>query len=267
VTVRLIASDIDGTILRTDNTISPRTVAALAAAEDAGILVVLCSGRPPRWMKPIADATGHHGLAICANGALLYDLHTEEVVESFLWDHEIAATVASELRAAIPEVAFAVERHDGFAFEPSYMPVFDLPKGVEIGELDELLSAPIVKLLARHPEMSAGDLLAAAHEAIADLGDKATTTYSMEGGLLEIAAPGVSKAFALEKVAAGHGIVAAEVVAFGDMPNDIPMLSWAGLGVAVANAHEEAKAVADEVTLSNDDDGVAVVIERLLDAQ
>src|SRR3954454_21967208 len=157
VTVRLIASDIDGTILRSDNTISARTVAALTAAEEAGILVILCSGRPPRWMKPIADATGHHGLAICANGALLYDLHTEEVVESFLWDHEIAATVASELRAAIPDVAFAVERDDGFAFEPAYVPVFDLPKDVEVGELDQLLSPPIVKLLARHPDMSAGD--------------------------------------------------------------------------------------------------------------
>ena len=262
--VRLIASDIDGTILRSDNTISPRTVAALTAAEDAGVTVVLCSGRPPRWMKPIAEATGHHGLAICANGALLYDLHTEEVVESFLWDHEIAASVASELRAAIPDVAFAVERDDGFAFEPAYVPVFDLPKDVEVGELDELLSAPIVKLLARHPELSAGELLSRAHAAIADLGERATTTYSMEGGLLEIAAPGVSKAFALEKLIERRGITVDQVVAFGDMPNDIPMLTWAGLGVAVANAHEETKAVADEITLSNDDDGVAVVIERLL---
>jgi len=264
VTVRLIASDIDGTILRSDNTISPRTVAALTAAEDAGILVILCSGRPPRWMAPIADATGHHGLAICANGALLYDLHTEEVVESFLWDHEIALTVAAGLRQAIPDIAFAVERPDGFAFEEAYVPVFDLPKDVEVGELDTLLSAPIVKLLARHPEMSAADLLAAAHAAMDDLAERATTTYSMEGGLLEIAAPGISKAFALEKVAAERGITAAEAVAFGDMPNDIPMLSWAGLGVAVANAHEETKAVADEVTASNDDDGVAIVIERVL---
>jgi hydroxymethylpyrimidine pyrophosphatase-like HAD family hydrolase len=112
--------------------------------------------------------------------------------------------------------------------------------------------------------MSAADLLAAAHAAMDDLSERATTTYSMEGGLLEIAAPGISKAFALEKVAAERGITAAEAVAFGDMPNDIPMLSWAGLGVAVANAHEETKAVADEVTASNDDDGVAIVIERVL---
>jgi Cof subfamily protein (haloacid dehalogenase superfamily) len=267
VTVRLIASDIDGTILRTDNTISPRTVAALTRAEGAGVLVVLCTGRPPRWMAPIAEATGHHGLAICANGALLYDLHSEEIVESFLWDHEIAATVAAELRAAIPDVAFAVERHDGFAFEEAYVPVFDLPKDVEIGKLDELLSAPIVKLLARHPELSAGDLLTAAHEAVADLAERASATYSMEGGLLEIAAPGVSKAFALERLIAEHGIAVEEVVAFGDMPNDIPMVTWAGHGVAVANAHPDLLAVADEVAESNDDDGVAKVIERLLDAQ
>src|SRR5688500_10595667 len=79
--LRLIASDIDGTLLRSDGTMSDRTVRALAAAEEAGVLVVLCTGRPPRWMKPIAEATGHHGIAVCANGALVYDLHTEEVVE------------------------------------------------------------------------------------------------------------------------------------------------------------------------------------------
>ena len=263
-TIRLIASDIDGTLLRSDGTMSARTVAALAAAEEAGVLVVLCTGRPPRWMKPIAEATGHHGIAVCANGALVYDLHTEEVVESFLWDHEIALTVAAGLREAIPDISFAIERPDGFAFEQDYVPIFNLPDDAEIGHLDELLSAPIVKLLARHPELSAGELLTRAHEAIEGIGDLASTTYSIDGGLLEIAAPGVSKAFALERVAAEHGITADEVIAFGDMPNDIPLLSWAGHGVAVANAHEETKAVADEVTASNDDDGVALVIEREL---
>ena len=106
--VRLIASDIDGTILRSDNTIAPRTVAALTAAEDAGVTVVLCSGRPPRWMKPIAEATGHHGLAVCANGALVYDLHTEQVVETFPIGAEVARKLTDALRAAVPGIAFAV---------------------------------------------------------------------------------------------------------------------------------------------------------------
>ncbi|HYD09868.1 MAG TPA: HAD family hydrolase, partial [Acidimicrobiales bacterium] len=254
--VRMIASDIDGTLLRADGTMSDRTVAALQAAEAAGIAVVLCTGRPPRWMKPIAERTGHTGIAVCANGALLYDLHTEEVVASFLWDHEVARTVAAGLRSAIPDISFAIERPDGFAFEHSYVPVFEPSPDVQVGELDELLSAPIIKLLARHPELDAGALMTAAHDAVADLAGKASTTYSIDGGLLEIAAPGISKSFALEKVAAERDITAAEVVAFGDMPNDIAMLTWAGRGIAVGNAHPELIAVADEVCGTNEDDGV-----------
>ena len=73
----MIASDIDGTLLRTDGTMSERTVRALRDAEDTGLTVVLCTGRPPRWMKPIAEVTGHTGLAVCANGAIVYELHTE----------------------------------------------------------------------------------------------------------------------------------------------------------------------------------------------
>ena len=262
--MRLIASDIDGTLLRSDGSMSQRTVDALAAAEESGLLVVLCTGRPPRWMKPIAERTGHRGLAVCANGALVYDLHREEVVEWFPFDHEVARTIANGLRAAVPEVAFAIERDDGFAHEPAYVPVYRSPRDALVSQLDDLLTKPIVKLLARHPEMNAPELLDAAHAAIENLGDLAVATYSMEGGLLEISAAGVSKAFALERVAAEHGIAADDVIAFGDMPNDVPLLAWAGRAVAVANAHPDVVAIADEVTASNDDDGVAIVIERVL---
>src|SRR4051812_31799877 len=120
---RLIASDIDGTLLRDDGAMSDRTVAALTAAEDAGIVVVLCTGRPPRWMKPIAEATGHHGLAVCANGALVYDLHTEQVVEEFPLDAEIGHRLAAAIKAAIPDTAFAVERSTGMLHEPLYVPL------------------------------------------------------------------------------------------------------------------------------------------------
>lgn len=260
-TVRLIASDIDGTLLRDDGTMSARTVDALAAAEDAGLLVVLCTGRPPRWMKPIAEATGHHGLAVCANGAIVYDLHTEEVVERFPIDTGIARRLAEGLRAAIPGVVFAAERETGMLHEREYVPL--APGNTLEGDLEDLLREPMVKLIAKHPGMSSGELHAAAHEAITELADIATATYS-SGSLIEISATGITKAFALERVATEHGITAAEVVAFGDMPNDIPMLSWAGRGVAVGNAHPDVLAIADEVTESNDDDGVALVIERTI---
>jgi Cof subfamily protein (haloacid dehalogenase superfamily) len=261
VTAELIASDIDGTLLRDDGTMSDRTVAALAAAEDAGLVVVLCTGRPIRWMKPIAEATGHHGLAVCANGAVVYDLHAERVVEEFPLDVDIARRLADALRAAVPGVAFAVERTSGMLHEPEYVPLGRY-ETIE-ADLDELLTEPMVKLIAKHPDMASDDLHAAAHGAIAELADLAETTYS-SGTIVEISAVGVTKAFALERLATERGIDAADVIAFGDMPNDIPMLAWAGRGVAVANAHPDVLAVADETCPANEEDGPAQVIERLL---
>lgn len=257
----MIASDIDGTLTRSDGSMSERTVAALAAAEEAGLTVVLCTGRPIRWMQPIAQETGHHGLAVCANGAMLYDLHTEQVIEEFPMDVNIARRIALALREAVPGVAFAVERASGMLHEPEYVPLGRF-QNVE-ASFEELLTEPMVKLIAKHPEMGSTDLHRAAHEAITDLADLAETTYS-SGTIVEISAIGITKAFGLERVATERGIEAVDVIAFGDMPNDIPMLRWAGHSVAVGNAHPDVVAIADEVTASNDDDGVAQVIERVL---
>jgi Cof subfamily protein (haloacid dehalogenase superfamily) len=257
VTVRLIASDIDGTLLGDDGAMSSRTVAAITDAEEAGLLVVLCTGRPPRWMKPIAEATGHHGLAVVANGALIYDLHTEQVVESFPIDVQVARGLTAAIREAVPGVAFAVERATGMLHEPAYVPLGRY-QTIE-AELEVLLEEPMAKLIAKHPEMSSSEL----HGRIAALADIVETTYSA-GTIVEISAAGVTKAFALERVAAERSIDPSEVVAFGDMPNDIPMLTWAGRGIAVANAHPDVIAAADEVCPSNAEDGPAQVMEALL---
>jgi Cof subfamily protein (haloacid dehalogenase superfamily) len=264
VTVRLIATDLDGTIVRSDGEISDRTRAALAAAEEAGLLVVFVTGRPPRWMKPVSDATGHRGLAICANGAIVYDLHTEQVVRDYPMDAEVARKLVAALRAVAPEVAFAIERRDSFSHEPAYLPRYEPPPEVLVDELDRLLEEPVVKLLARHEDMGTEELHRVAQEVVGDLADLVTVTFGGTDGLVELSAAGVTKAFGLEKLAEEHGITAGEVIAFGDMPNDLPMLTWAGRAVAVANAHPDVIAVADEVTLTNDEDGVAVVIEELL---
>ena len=253
----MIASDIDGTLLRSDGTMSARTVQALQAAEEAGLTVVLCTGRPPRWMKPIAEATGHHGLAICANGALVYDLHTEQVVEQFPIDVDVARQLTIALRDTVPGVSFAVERATGMLHEPAYVPLGRF-ETIE-AELEELLAEPMAKLIAKHPEMTSSEL----HDAIAHLAGVVELTYS-SGTIVEMSAPGVTKAFALERLCDERGITATEVVAFGDMPNDIPMLMWAGRGVAVANAHPDVIAIADDTCESNEDDGPAQAIERLL---
>ena len=256
---RLVATDLDGTLVRRDQTVSERTRRAIAAVEAAGVPFVMVTGRPVRWMPPVAEASGHRGLAVCANGALLYDLHTEQLVRSYLLTADDALEVVEALRREVPGITFAVERGDlSFGREPSYVPRWDNGE-VQVAELDELLSGDVVKLLARLEGTGSDDLLARARAAVGHL---AETTHSSDDGLLEISAFGISKASGLAAVAAEHGVVASQVVAFGDMPNDLPMLAWAGHAVAVANAHPEVLALADEVTSSNEDDGVAAVLER-----
>ena len=255
-----MASDLDGTIVRSDGTISARTVAALESVESAGVPFVMVTGRPIRWMKQISEMTGHHGVAICANGALSYDLHTEQVVRSALLSADAARAVVDALREAIPGIAFAVERlHRGFAHEPSYVPRWDSADPRTQGPIEELLSDDVIKLLARHEGIGSDELLAAA---LATGASGATFTHSSGDGLLEMSAQGVSKASGLAAFAEEAGVPAADVVAFGDMPNDLPMLAWAGYSVAVANAHPEVLEAADFVTSSNDDDGVAQVLDR-----
>jgi HAD superfamily hydrolase (TIGR01484 family) len=262
---RLVATDLDGTLVRADQTVSDRTRAALARVEEAGAVLVLVTGRPPRWMPPIVEQTGHRGLAVCANGALLYDLHTERVLDAHLLDAQAAGQVVEALRRDVPGIAFAVERGPvdgvpgGFGRERVYRARVDVPD-IEIAPVEALFAGGAVKLLARHEEMGSDELLAAARQS---LGALAEATHSSTDGLLEISAAGISKASGLAALAERHGVAPADVVAFGDMPNDLPMLAWAGHAVAVENAHPEGKAAADEVTASNEDDGVARVLERL----
>ena len=260
-TPKVVATDLDGTAVRSDGTISARTRRALVSAADAGAMVVIVTGRPPRWLRGIADATGHHGLAICANGAIVWDLHTEQVVSSYPIDVSTVRDIATSLRAEIPELGFAVELIDtGFGHEPSYRPRWTTDDHTIVAELEALLSRPVAKLLARHEGMTADELLARARTVVTD--ELASLTHSSREGLLEISAAGVTKASTLTAVCTDNGFGPADVVAFGDMPNDLPMLAWAGHSVAVGNAHPEVLGAVDEVTASNDEDGVAQVLER-----
>jgi Cof subfamily protein (haloacid dehalogenase superfamily) len=264
-TVRAIATDLDGTIVRSDGEISARTRDALAAAEEAGLLVVFVTGRPPDVMKPVSDATGHRGVAVCANGACIYDLHTEQIIEEFPMDAEVARALTVAIREVLPDVAFAVQRGKQMTYEPAFRAPFEMPDDAVAAELEDLLQGPVVKLLASHHTLNAAELRAETAHLVGELAELLTITFgNPDGGMVELSAVGITKAFGLERLLAEHGIAAAEVIAFGDMPNDLPMLTWAGRAVAVANAHPDVLGIADEVTASNDDDGVALVIERLL---
>ncbi|MEV7400220.1 Cof-type HAD-IIB family hydrolase [Streptomyces sp. NPDC091267] len=265
---RLIATDLDGTLLRDDKTVSDRTVAALAAAEEAGIEVFFVTGRPARWMGVVSDHVHGHGLAICANGAAVADLHADgRLLKVRPLERAAALDVVHTLRAAAPGTSFAVELATGIHYEPAYPP-FHLDPGATVAVAEKLLheetpgtGAPVLKLLAHHRELAPDDFLALAREAA---GDRASFTRSSPTALLEVSGPGVSKASTLELCCAERGITPAEVVAFGDMPNDVEMLRWAGTSYAMGNAHPAALAAATGRTVTNDEDGVAVVIERIL---
>ena len=262
-TPRLVASDLDGTLLRSDLTVSARTRQVLARVERSGALFVMVTGRPPRWMAPVAEQTGHRGLAVCANGALVYDLHTERVVQSSLLTSGAAAEIVHALRRDVPGIAFAVEKAPvdgvpgGFARESAYIPRWD--GEVDVEDLEQMLSGGAVKLLARQEELGSDELLAYAR---ASVGAHAECTHSSSDGLLEISAAGISKASGLAALAEQWEVEAQDAIAFGDMPNDLPMLAWAGRSVAMADAHPAVLAAVDEVTGGNDDDGVAQVLER-----
>jgi Cof subfamily protein (haloacid dehalogenase superfamily) len=259
---KVVATDLDGTVIRSDGSISPRTRAALTTVADAGAMVVIVTGRPPRWLQGIAEATGHHGLAICANGAIVWDLHDERVVASYPLDLSTVRNVVASLRAEFPELGFAVESVDaGFGHEPTYRPRWATDEQTVVAELEALLSRPVAKLLARHEGLTADELLARARSVVTD--ELASLTHSSRDGLLEISAAGVTKASTLRALCAEHGHGPEDVIAFGDMPNDLPMLAWAGRSVAVGNAHPEVLQAVDEVTATNDEDGVAQVLERL----
>jgi hydroxymethylpyrimidine pyrophosphatase-like HAD family hydrolase len=230
--VRLLATDLDGTLLRSDRaTVTARTRRALGTALDAGITMVLVSARGPVGVVEVADVIGCDGLAICSNGVLVLDLASREPCAIGRWP---------------PTSKGAWE--------------WELPAGTRYAEALELVTAPLTKLIARDATCSVAQFAAAAREVA---GRAAAVAMSGEW-VVEISAAGVSKAAALKELTGDLGVEPAEIVAFGDYPNDLPMLEWAGRSIAPANAHPDVLARVDEVTESNDDDGVALAIERLL---
>jgi Cof subfamily protein (haloacid dehalogenase superfamily) len=239
--------------------VSERNRAALARAHEHGAEIVLVTARPPWWIQELAPEASD--VAICCNGAVLWDLHGQRVLSDYALQPSAAARIVATLRERAPGVAFACERAGGAIREPAYVPLWPSPDQHPRTDALEFVAEPVFKLVAQHPTLTQLELYELALELC---GEEATVTYSGEL-LVEISAAGVTKAFALAAHCAELGIRPEDVVAFGDMPNDVPLLRFAGLGVAVANAHPDALAASDEVTASNDEDGVARVLERLFD--
>jgi len=254
----------DGTLLRRDDTVSEATVAELERWRADGVPIVLATGRPPRWMQRIREVL-RHGTAICCNGAVLLDLESFEVLDEVALEPELLDSITSELRRRQPGTWFAVEYGFEFRHEPIYKPRWDVDvPGVAEATLEEMVAAPVAKLLARHEELGPAEFVAVVEEVI---GGRATVTHSSSDALAEISAVGVTKASGLARVAAQHGVGPEDVVFFGDMPNDIAAFEWVraagGRAVAMAHAHPDLMAVATDVTGTNEDDGVAAFLQSL----
>lgn len=268
---RLVASDVDGTLLAPKEKLTERTARVIERVLADDVPFVLVSGRPPRWIPGVARAAGLSGYAVCANGAVVYDIGADKVLTvrelPAMTLHDVVSAVSGvlpEVRVAAERTAIGNDQRDPFAIERGFRSPWGNPNG-ETDEPDlasraEVLGLPATKLLLRQRGMTSQQMATVIETVLADM--DLEVTYSSNSGLIEISAAGVTKASGLEWVCERLDVPASKVVAFGDMPNDLPMLAWAGHGVAMANAHADLFAVADEVTAPNVEDGVAQVLER-----
>ncbi|MEV0038496.1 HAD family hydrolase [Streptomyces sp. NPDC050804] len=260
---RLVATDLDGTLLRADDTVSVRTREALAAVTAAGAAHIIVTGRAVPWTRHILDDLGYEGLAVCGQGAQLYHAGEHRLLTSVTLDRQLAGLALSKIEAETGPLALAASR-DGLDGEvligPGYRVLDDELPAVFVDDPAEMWAAPLNKVYIQHPELDDDALARVARATAGTLVD----VVMAGAGVVEILPLGLNKATGLSLAARRLGVTAADTIAFGDMPNDIPMFAWARHGVAMANAHEELKAVADEITASNGDDGIAVVLERLL---
>ncbi|MFD7226905.1 HAD family hydrolase [Streptomyces sp. NPDC059881] len=260
---RLIATDLDGTLLRSDESISERTRDALAAATAAGAAHIVVTGRAVPWTRHILDDLGYQGLAVCGQGAQVYHAGEHKLLTSVTLDRQLAGIALSKLEAEVGPLAVAASR-DGLDGNVIVSPGYQLQEGplpvVPFDDPAELWSAPLNKLYIQHPGLDDDTLTRVARQTVGGLVD----VVMAGAGIVEILPLGLSKATGLSLAARRLGVKSTQTIAFGDMPNDIPMFGWAAHGVAMANAHDELKAVAHEITASNEHDGIAVVLEELM---
>ncbi|MBK7779842.1 MAG: HAD family hydrolase [Ardenticatenia bacterium] len=260
--LQAVAMDLDGTLLRSDLTVGAWSQAVLRRAAAEGLRLLVVTGRPPRWVAANAGLLDFAERIICANGALDYDPRAGVILAHRpIAAADLVATVR-RLRAVDAAIRFAFEQGLDFAREAGYEPsVVPLPPVHQVGDALALAERGATKLVARHPHLAAAELAGLCAPSVAAWVE---LTYSTSQ-VIEMSALGVDKAAALAGWCADEGIPREAVAAFGDMPNDLTMLRWAGRGVAMANAHPEVRAAADLIAPSNDDEGVALVIAGWLD--
>lgn len=258
----MIATDLDGTLLGPDHEVSDRTRAAVAAAAEAGIAVVAATGRSQRTALDKLAGCPDIRWSVCSNGAVLWDHGAGAVARHRAIDGTDAVALVAGLRHHGEALGFAWETAEGFGYDEAFRRHRER-NGIVVVPGDVAPpshTTPVTKVLVSHETLLGNDL----HRHLADDLHPRVTVSSSGGPFIEATGLGVDKASTLADLAASWGIAPADVMAFGDQHNDLAMLAWAGIGVAMGNAHPDVCAVADDIARTNADDGVAQVIEGLL---
>jgi Cof subfamily protein (haloacid dehalogenase superfamily) len=264
---KLIATDLDGTLVRSDNSVSSFTHEVLDRVRAAGIPVVGATGRGPRLTELTRNDIRAADFLVMAGGGRVVD-QSDPAGPVVLRDERLSGAVLADLLASLEAevgpltvMVEALDAHNAPLwgdFDPSW----PYPERFVPRDRADCFAGDVIKAFARTADHDVDALLETARRIIP------TTVASVTQaglGFIEILPPWVDKATGLEVVAQAIGVDPSEVLVFGDMPNDLPMFDWAGWSrVAVANAHPAVRRAADEITLRNDDDGVAVYLDRLL---
>jgi Cof subfamily protein (haloacid dehalogenase superfamily) len=261
---KLIATDLDGTLVRTDDSVSAYTYEVLDRVRAAGIRIVGATGRGPRLTELTRNDIRAADFLVLAQGGWVIDQADNTILRSERLPGTAVAALLADLEAEVGPLSVMIEAlsHEDSPLWGDYDPTWRYPVTVEPRSRADCLTGDVIKAFARSFEHHVDDLLAAAQRIVPP-----SVASVTQAGLnyVEICPPNVDKGTGLAVVAEAVGVDPADVLVFGDMPNDLPMFAWAGWGrVAVANAHPSILAAADEVTLTNDLDGVAVYLDRLM---
>jgi Cof subfamily protein (haloacid dehalogenase superfamily) len=269
---RLVATDLDGTLLDSTGAVTPRTRAALEACWDAGIPVVGVTGRGPRLLDSVRIALDGRGVAVLAQGGFVVDLERDEVLRAVGLPRAQAMAVIEQIEAVTGPLVLAVE--DAAEQAEARRPLrvqhgFDwpYPEPAHLLPRDRVLpEGAVLKVFLRSSALGQDELLARAQRVV----DPAVAEVTHAGlGFIEVLPPGITKATGLGVALARYEVDFHDVLVFGDMPYDLPMIAAVreagGHAVAVANAHPAVRAAAPELTSGNDAEGVARYLEAVLD--
>lgn len=261
--IKLIALDLDGTTLQSDHTISPRTRQAVQTLTQKGVHISICTGRPVRNAGDFAKALGLSQRVMLCNGAVTYDYDTDTFIHHDTLPADVATHVIDRIRTRYPQASSSMERIDGWFWDErryKHQKPANEPTGV--GDIRDFVHDGIIKLLFK--DFTGAHDIEEMAQSLRDL--PVYVTWSSDS-LLEVMAQGINKKHAVARWAQECGIARANTMAFGDQDNDKEMLQWAAVGVAMGNAPARIQQIADYVTSSNNDEGVARVLEQLIAEQ